>query len=91
MLPGRGRLIRLLDQIESAGVHLGCEELARRLETLRPQAHIFGHIHSGYGAVELRETLYLNASILDEQYKIAHRPLIFDIDRGEVVLVKRRK
>jgi Icc-related predicted phosphoesterase len=81
----------ILDQIEGVGIHLGCEELAVRLETVRPQVHVFGHIHSGYGVMKVGETLYLNASILDEQYKIAHRPFIIDMDRDRITLVDRKK
>jgi predicted phosphohydrolase len=79
----------ILDQIEGTGPHLGCEELAARLPDVRPRVHVFGHIHSGHGVWENDGTLYLNACILDERYKIAYRPLVFDLDRDGVRLLSR--
>lgn len=70
----------LLDQVEGTNEHLGCEELAMRLAAVRPKLHIFGHIHTGYGVKEQKGTLFVNASILNEGYKIAHRPVVVDIE-----------
>jgi len=38
-----------------------------------------GHIHEGYGIYKDSHTTYLNASILDENYVIVNRPVLFDM------------
>jgi len=57
--------------------NLGCEMLAKRLETLHPLIHNCGHIHSGYGYVEKNGTHFFNSSVLDERYSHNQKP--FDI------------
>jgi Icc-related predicted phosphoesterase len=57
--------------------NLGCEMLAKRLETLHPLIHNCGHIHTGYGYVEKNGTHFFNSSILDERYRHNQKP--FDI------------
>ena len=59
---------------------LGCEELAIRLRAVRPRLHVFGHIHDGYGVQEKDGTLYVNASICDEDYKPVNRAIVIDLD-----------
>lgn len=76
----------ILDQVDG-GDHLGCEELALRVAAVRPRLHVFGHIHDGYGTLEKDGTLYVNACVLNEQYRIAHRPVVLDIDRDSVQVI----
>lgn len=50
----------------------GCFELLVRLRTLRPQYHIFGHIHEGYGITisdEVPGTTFVNAATCSADYK----------------------
>jgi hypothetical protein len=68
-----------LDDVEGRrGVHLGCELLANRIETIRPKIHVCGHIHSGRGHYWDGHTHFFNASVLDEQYSFAYLPHHFD-------------
>lgn len=64
---------QILD-IGRGGEHAGCEALAARVALLRPQLHVFGHIHEDHGAC-IREwaagsdtngerTLFVNAANL---------------------------
>lgn len=59
---------------------LGCEQLAERIERLRPKIHICGHIHSGYGYEFKDGTHFFNASVLDERYEYTQKPMTFDWD-----------
>jgi Icc-related predicted phosphoesterase len=59
---------------------LGCEKLKERIEEVRPQIHIFGHIHHSYGYYFDGLTHFINASVLNEQYKYANKPVTFDWD-----------
>lgn len=48
--------------------HLGCKSLADRVKIIKPEVHIFGHIHCGYGQKHLDCTSYYNVAINDEMY-----------------------
>jgi hypothetical protein len=60
--------------------HLGCELLAERIEVIKPKIHICGHIHSGYGYEFKDGTLFINASVLNEQYEYTNKPITIDFD-----------
>jgi Icc-related predicted phosphoesterase len=70
----------ILDTITSSDEHLGCEELAVAVQRVRPKLHMFGHIHSGHGESEQDGIRYVNASILDENYRIAYSPQVVTLD-----------
>jgi Icc-related predicted phosphoesterase len=69
-----------LDDVEGRrGIHLGCELLEKRINTIaRPKIHVCGHIHSGYGYYYDGQTHYFNASVLDERYNYSHKPFTVD-------------
>lgn len=64
-------------EVEGTGP-LGCEELSLRLLTIRPKIHVFGHVHDGAGQITRDGTLYVNASICDEEYRVINRPVIVE-------------
>ena len=57
----------------------GCDDLLKTVEKIKPKYHIFGHIHEAYGMLETNATTFINASILDEHYKIKNSPIVFEI------------
>ncbi len=87
MIPGEtdilithGPPFGILDTITPSGEHLGCEELTVAVQRVRPQLHVFGHIHGGHGKCEQDGIRYVNASILDENYRIAYSPQVVTLD-----------
>lgn len=70
--PGPGRQDR----------HVGCELLRDRLWQVRPQLHVFGHIHEGYGILETEchslqtRTTLVNAAICDANYRPVNKPIV---------------
>ncbi|MBI2933881.1 MAG: metallophosphatase domain-containing protein [Planctomycetes bacterium] len=61
------------------GESVGCEDLLAALRRLRPRAHVFGHIHEGYGTWRDGETTLINAAVCDEAYYApAHAPVVLD-------------
>lgn len=62
------------DYIPSQKKHVGCMDLATRIEQINPKLFVFGHIHEGYGKVEQNGTVYLNSSICDAHYRPANKP-----------------
>jgi Icc-related predicted phosphoesterase len=57
----------------------GCEELRKRVETIKPKLHIFGHIHCGYGTTEKFGVKFANASNCNESYEPTNAPLVIDL------------
>jgi len=49
--------------------HVGDKDLLRAIEKHAPSAHIFGHIHEGYGIVSHGDTTFYNVSTCTEDYK----------------------
>ena len=59
---------------------VGCDDLLIRVKEIKPQIHVFGHIHEGFGQIEIDGVKYVNASMLDLQYDYAHSPTIIKYD-----------
>jgi len=59
--------------------NVGCVDLLHRIEQLRLKAHIFGHIHEGYGEYALGRTRLVNASTCTVRYEPTNPPIILDI------------
>jgi Icc-related predicted phosphoesterase len=70
-----------LDTITPSGDHLGCEELALAIARVKPRLHVFGHIHGGRGACIRDGMQFINASVLDEEYRLAFEPQTVDLER----------
>lgn len=59
---------------------VGCSELFDRVDEVQPVYHIFGHIHGSYGKVQFGEgTTFVNASQVDESYRIKNKPWELEI------------
>lgn len=59
--------------------NVGCTDLLNRIDDLSLSAHIFGHIHEGYGQSSRGNTRLLNASICTERFQPVNPPLVWDI------------
>lgn len=70
----------VLDQSHPSTAHLGCEELAKAVEQIRPALNVFGHIHGGHGQVTANGTRFVNASVVNEAYHTIHDPQVIEID-----------
>lgn len=73
----------VLDYVPGSASHVGCEELAKSIEELKPAVHVFGHIHEGYGLEKRiweggRETLFINASNCNLRYEAVNPPVVID-------------
>ena len=63
----------------SANITYGCPDLFDAVSNIRPQYHLFGHIHDAYGIEKSEHTTFVNASVVDENYRLANTPFVFDI------------
>ena len=80
-----GPVYGLLDYAPMGG-HVGCEMLYQRVFEVKPKIHVCGHIHSAYGQKSIDGVEFLNASVLDERYEHAHKPIVvnFNTETKEV-------
>ena len=67
-----------LDQ-NRKGEHLGCKDLCEKITHSKIPFHVCGHIHEGYGITHRLGTKFINCSVLDERYRLAHAPVQFVI------------
>jgi Icc-related predicted phosphoesterase len=81
-----GPPLGILDRPFDKERHAGCELLLKRVEEIKPKVHIFGHIHAGYGRLRQGETLFLNASLCNEEYQPVNPPLTVELNSSGVVL-----
>ncbi|CAC5412122.1 UPF0046 protein T07D4.2,Metallophosphoesterase domain-containing protein 1,Metallophosphoesterase MPPED2,UPF0046 protein C25E10.12,UPF0046 protein K07C11.7 [Mytilus coruscus] len=66
--------------LTKAGINVGCVELLNTVQKrVKPNYHLFGHIHEGYGVTTDGETLFINASSCTKGYKLSNPPIIFDV------------
>ena len=63
-----------------AGEHTGCADLRSVVDRIKPRLHVFGHIHEAHGVEERGGTLFVNACLLDERYRLAHEPVVVTLD-----------
>lgn len=74
----------ILDEVlysdgSSSGRFVGCEELLEAIKRVKPQVHIFGHIHCGYGEKHVDGTSFYNAAVCDELYMPSNAPHIIEL------------
>lgn len=61
--------------------HVGCPFLEATVKNrVKPIVHIFGHVHGEYGTEEGTNTLFINASTVNERYVVTNKPIVVDID-----------
>lgn len=54
----------------------GCVDLGYHIKRVKPQLHVFGHFHPSYGVHVEDGIIYVNASVVNERYELAHEPRI---------------
>ena len=67
---------------DNPGNDVGCDDLRDRLKDIkdRPQFHVFGHIHEGYGVTRDKKIdgiTFINASTVDLRYRVNNKPIMF--------------
>lgn len=79
--PARGVMDR-----NRLGVACGSTALATALERIQPKAHVFGHIHEGYGTATIDGVFRANVSVMDGDYRARNLPIqMFVNGRDEAV------
>jgi Icc-related predicted phosphoesterase len=58
---------------------VGSKSLLARVHKIRPKLHIYGHIHEGYGQYKADGVHFINASIMDVNYKPSNKPVRIEL------------
>lgn len=63
------------------GKHVGCANLLNTIDTRlhNLKLHISGHIHEGAGTYKHGEIIIVNASALDERYRLRNQPVVITL------------
>lgn len=65
-------------------VHTGSPSLLKRIQEVKPKLVVAGHIHPGYGKYMIgEETIFINASLVNEKYKPVNEIIVLDLPIGE--------
>jgi len=67
----------ILDRVGYQSV--GCEELDKAIMRVRPEIHVFGHIHCGYGYKSFNGTGFYNVAVVNEAYEVVNKPWVVEI------------
>lgn len=76
----------ILDLVErGAGLteHTGCPSLLEAVSRINPTLHLYGHIHEGYGERLKDGVRYINASTMNNRYRIQNSPVVIDLPSGD--------
>jgi predicted phosphohydrolase len=68
-----------IGDVTCSGDAVGCGDLKRELNRVRPRLHVFGHIHEGCGVTRADGTIYVNASVCDKDYRPVNPPVVVDL------------
>jgi len=58
---------------------VGCESLLQTVKKIKPELHLFGHIHEGYGLLFEDGITFSNGCNLDERYIPINMPRIIEL------------
>lgn len=76
-----------VDYEEDSQTYVGCEDLKRRIDIIKPTLHISGHIHSGRGYSRNSNTEFINASILNNRYEMVNKPILIEYNEDGIELI----
>lgn len=80
ILVTHGPVNGILDKTTST-INAGCEDLLKKVKKMKPEFHLFGHIHEAYGKEEVNETTFVNGSLMNEKYELVNLPWEFDYSK----------
>lgn len=74
-------ILDLTAKSSNRDLHQGCEELIKKINTLdNLKLHAFGHLHQQQSQIiELNNTKFVNAAIVDDCHNVIHQPVIIDL------------
>lgn len=65
---------------KSGSENIGCKDLLKTIERVKPLIHCFGHTHVDPGIKKIKETFFINSAVVNHKYLIVRKPIIVDFD-----------
>lgn len=79
----------ILDYSKKINENIGSKSLYKQVsKKIKPLVHTFGHNHNGHGILFENNITYINASILNDNYTIQNKPILFEIENNKVNILK---
>lgn len=66
----------ILDRTDNS---YGNPDLLQAVLRIKPAYHLFGHIHGAYGMEKVNDTIFVNASLVNEKYEMVNKPFLVDL------------
>ena len=87
VLISHGPPYTIRDQTDNGGLYMsvGDIELLGAVDRVRPELHVFGHIHDGAGMTKLGDTTFVNAAVTrvkpnaEDPYPLQNPPIVIEI------------
>jgi Icc-related predicted phosphoesterase len=71
----------ILDQAPDSDSHAGCHQLLAAVRRIKPMLHVFGHVHGAYGTLSTPDTLFVNAPLPGQGFRLSNPPHAFKLPR----------
>ena len=84
--PPKGIMDEVKNHFHPIPEEVGCPHLFNAVKNIKPQLHVFGHIHEQNGVIVKGSTTFCNASMLNDRYNVAYTPWEFEWDNGKITL-----
>ncbi|MCK5898016.1 MAG: metallophosphoesterase [Methylococcales bacterium] len=85
LLLTHGPVFGILDVVHR-GINVGCEDLLKTVQKIKPKIHACGHIHEAYGVTEKEGTIFVNSCTLGIRHAKDIDPNNFPNNNRPVVL-----
>lgn len=72
------------------GELLGCQATLDYINKCSPKYFVCGHVHEGYGSKQYKDTLCINCSFVDRNYRPRHQYLLLDINDNNISIVQTK-
>ncbi len=72
-------ILDLDDSIDGEFIHYGSEEVLERVMSIKPRAHLFGHVHRQHGETQQNGIIFSNGAIMNGDYSKLNQPTIIEI------------
>lgn len=69
-----------VSSFEKGHENTGSAYALKVIQRVQPQLVCFGHIHEGRGEWECGKTKLVNASVMNEHYRLVHQPMLLSLD-----------
>lgn len=69
----------IMDVESTDNFHIGSRTLLDRIKNIKPKIVAFGHNHNEHGIFEEDGIKYINASLVDEKYKMTRKPIMVEL------------